>query len=91
MNARTRTADHPLDAYWTPREAVLALMRIERLPMSIADPTLGPALAIRKRYETAWHHEITAGADPVVTAAAMRITIAAGAGVHAALIRRTLT
>jgi hypothetical protein len=41
INARSATADHPLDAYMTPPEAVQALMKIERLPLSIADPCCG--------------------------------------------------
>jgi hypothetical protein len=41
INARHRTAAHELDQYWTPPEAVSALMQIENLPVSIADPCVG--------------------------------------------------
>lgn len=41
INSRHPTADHPLDPYWTPKEATRALMAIERLPKSIADPCCG--------------------------------------------------
>jgi hypothetical protein len=41
INARHPTADHSLDAYWTPPEATKALMAIERLPKAIADPCCG--------------------------------------------------
>jgi hypothetical protein len=41
INSRAPTADHPLDSYMTPPEAVRALMAIERLPKSIADPCCG--------------------------------------------------
>src|ERR1700730_4181966 len=46
INARASTADHPLDAYWTPAEAVRALMAIERLPVSIADPCVGTGVIL---------------------------------------------
>jgi hypothetical protein len=29
VNCRAPTADHPLDAYWTPREATRAFLRLE--------------------------------------------------------------
>src|ERR1700730_1145523 len=46
INSRAATADHPLDAYWTPAEAVRALMSIERLPESIADPCVGTVVIL---------------------------------------------
>jgi hypothetical protein len=41
INARSAGDLHPLDAYMTPKEAVRALMAVERLPKSIADPCCG--------------------------------------------------
>jgi hypothetical protein len=41
INSRAPIADHPLDAYMSPPEAVLALMKIERLPLSLCDPCCG--------------------------------------------------
>jgi hypothetical protein len=41
VNARARTSDYPLDAYPTPPEATRALLAVERLPKSIADPACG--------------------------------------------------
>jgi hypothetical protein len=41
INSRHPTADHALDAYFTPPCAVRALMSIEHLPKSVADPCAG--------------------------------------------------
>jgi hypothetical protein len=41
INASHTHAERGLDCYWTPPEATRALMRIERLPKSIADPCCG--------------------------------------------------
>lgn len=41
ISSRAPTSLHPLDAYATPAEAVRALMAIECLPKSIADPCVG--------------------------------------------------
>lgn len=46
INSRHPTADHPLDPYWTPPEATRALMAIERLPASIADPCCGGGVVL---------------------------------------------
>jgi hypothetical protein len=62
INGRHKTADHPLDAYWTPPEATRALMAIERLPKSIADPCVGSG-AILDVLKSAGH--IVHGADVV--------------------------
>jgi hypothetical protein len=41
VNCRAPTADHPLDAYWTPAYATEAFLRLERPPVSVADPCCG--------------------------------------------------
>jgi hypothetical protein len=60
INARAATALHPLDAYMTPPEAVRALLTVERLPASIADPCCGDG-AILNVLKAAGH--IVHGAD----------------------------
>lgn len=62
VNCRAPTADQPLDAYWTPPEATRALLTLERLPRSIADPCCGSG-AILDVLEEAGH--IVHGADIV--------------------------
>jgi hypothetical protein len=41
INATHHHADRGLDAYWTPPEAVSALLRIENVPRSVAGPACG--------------------------------------------------
>lgn len=60
INARAATAEHPEDAYFTPPEAVQALMAIEKLPASIADPCCGSG-AILDVLEAGGH--VVHGAD----------------------------
>jgi hypothetical protein len=42
INARAPTVDHPLDQYWTPAEAVRALMAVERLHYSVRTLVAAP-------------------------------------------------
>jgi hypothetical protein len=41
INSTHTHADRGLDAYWTPTCATRALMAVERLPLSVADPAVG--------------------------------------------------
>ena len=62
INSTHSHGDRGLDAYWTPPEAVRALMAVERLPLSIADPACGSG-AILDTLKAAGH--IVHGADIV--------------------------
>jgi hypothetical protein len=62
INSTHSSADRGLDAYWTPPEATGALLKLESLPQSIADPCCGSG-AILNVLAAAGH--ITFGSDIV--------------------------
>jgi len=63
VNATHSHADRGLDAYWTPPQATRALMAIERLPQSIADPCCGSGAILDVLRDEGDH--IVFGADVV--------------------------
>ena len=48
IQSRHKTADHPLDAYFSPPEAIAALLALERLPPSLMiEPAAGDGAMVR--------------------------------------------
>jgi hypothetical protein len=60
VNSTHSHADRGLDAYWTPPEATTALLKIESVPRSVADPACGSG-AILDALKAAGH--IVHGSD----------------------------
>lgn len=47
IQSRHKTADHPLGAYFSPPEAIAALLALERLPPSLIEPAAGDGAMVR--------------------------------------------